>query len=276
MPVEKGIRLGTTSLADLRKSDWLGPALRDFSWFYIGPEFCENLITESVCEEAAELQAQGKRVCLLSPMLGERGIGRLDSVFRKLMILARRGRLDPSRLEITLNDFGTLELARRNRLPCRLSAGRLLYGNFFGFDEVDNRMHVHDSPLLEFFKGIGVSRCELSTTGSGHRTNLCGANLSGFDPGRFKVTLYYPYLNLTSTRTCLVGMPPIPPGRSPGTTGCSQECRIGSFEMDHPWINEKLVVRGNTVFLDFPDRFYESENDLLKLGVDRLVYCPFP
>ncbi len=265
MALEKGIRLGTTTLENLKKSGRLEAALRDYAWFYLGPEFCENLISGSVCEEAAWLQTRGKKICLLTPMLSEKGIGLLGPVFKKILNLARRGLIDPGRFEITLNDFGALELANRLRLPFGLSAGRLLCGN------------VLNRQALSSFSGLGIKRYELSTTGAG-RKNFRGADLSRLDPElrRLKATLYYPYMNLTSTRTCLVGMPPVSPEEAVLGIFCRQECRICSFEMNHPWIKEKLIVRGNTIFLDFPDKFYASEKDLLKSNADRLIYCPFP
>ena len=275
MTLEKGIRLGTTTLENLKQAGRLEAALRDHEWFYLGPEFCENLISCAVCEEAVWLQARGKKICLLTPMVSEKGIGLLSPVFKKLLILARRGRIDPGRFELTLNDYGAMELAKMNRLPFKLNAGRLLYGNFLEFNKVEKKPDIHNRLMLKYFKGLGIKRYELSTTGAG-RTNLCGASVSCPDARRFKATLYYPYLNLTSTRACLVGMPPISPEESVSGVNCNQECRICSFEMNHPWIKEKMIVRGNTVFLDFPEKFYESKKDLLKLNVDRLVHCPFP
>ena len=275
MTIEKGIRLGTSTLENLEQAGRLEGALRDYDWFYLGPEFCENLLSGGVCEEAVWLQERGKKVCLLTPMLSEKGVGLLGPVFKKLSSLARRGLIDRGRFEITLNDFGALELARKNRLPFRLGAGRLLYGNFLEFNKFGNRLEIHNRLMLRSLKELGIARYEMSATGSG-RTNLCKAGALCAEARGFRATLYYPYLNLTSTRTCLVGMPDIPPEESSGGVTCGRECRIGSFEMNHPWIKEKLIVRGNTVFLDFPDKFYGSKKDLLALNVDRLVYCPFP
>ena len=53
--IEKGIRLGTMTLADLEKSGGFDAAVRGFCWFYLGAEFCENLLGTSVCEEAVRL-----------------------------------------------------------------------------------------------------------------------------------------------------------------------------------------------------------------------------
>ena len=272
--IEKGIRLGTMTLADLKKSGGFDAAVRNFGWFYLGPEFCENLLDASVCEEAVRLQGLGKKICLLTPMLSEKGVGAVDAVFKKLLRLARGGKLDAGRLEITVNDFGALELARRNRIPFKLNAGRLLYDNVF--EGTSDRLRVHNGLALDFFRKAGITRYELSTTGTRPATNFGQGKAYGFDQRDFTITLYYPYLNLTSARACLVGMPYVPPEESAKGVNCARECRICSFEIAHPSIKEKLSIRGNTVFLHFPDKFYGSEKDLAGLRVDRLVYCPFP
>lgn len=274
MPIEKGIRLGTMTLAGLRKSGGLEAALRGFTRFYLGPEFCENLLDGSLCAEAAWLQKQGKKVCLLTPLLSEKGAGRLDFVFKKLLSLAKRGGLDPAGLEITVNDFGAVELAKRNRLPFRLNAGRLLRDNVF--DDTGKAVTVHNGLALKFFRELGIKRFELSTLGVRPGVNFAKGGLYGFDRRTFRITLYYPYMNLTSTRTCLVGMRDVPPEESARGVSCARECLISSFELAHPSINEKMLVRGNTVFLEFPEKFYASEKDLARMNVDRLVYAPFP
>ena len=274
MAIEKGIRLGIMTLEALKKSGGLDAALKNFERFYLGPEFCENLIDVSVCEEAAWLQKQGKKICLLTPMISEKGAGLLGPVFKKLLRLVKAGKLDPAALEVTVNDFGALELARRNRLPFALNAGRLLRDNVF--DDTWRAITIHNGLALEFFRGQGITRFELSTLGRRPDVNFAKGAAFGFDRRSFKLTLYYPYLNLTTTRTCLVGMRDVPTDQSVRTVECARECLISSFELAHPSINEKMLVRGNTVFLEFPEKFYASEKDLARLNVDRLVYAPFP
>lgn len=274
MAVEKGIRLGAMTLANLRKSGGLAAALEGFERFYLGPEFCENLLDRSLLREAAWLQGRGKKVCLLTPLLSEKGAGLLDSLFKKLFRLAENGGLDPARLEITVNDFGAVELARKNRLPFRLNAGRMLRDNVF--DDTGGKIAVHNGLALDFFRGLGITRFELSTLGTSPDLNFGKGRLYGFDRRKFRLTLYYPYMNLTTTRTCLVGMRDVPPEESARGVDCGRECLISSFELAHPAIKEKLLVRGNTVFLEFPEKFYASEKDLARMNVDRLVYAPFP
>lgn len=272
--IEKGLRLGTMKLADLERAGSLEAALRNFGWFYIGVEFCENLLDVSVCDEAVRLQGLGKKVCLAVPMLGEKAAGVANVLFRRLGALAGRGRLDAKKLEITFNDFGALELAQRRRLPFRLNAGRLLQHNVF--EGAGDWLHLHNGHVLKFFRELGVTRYELSTTGRRPRTNFGRGRLYGFDPKSFSVTLHYPYLNLTSSRACVLGMPDPRPGEAAESVRCARECRICPFEIRHPAIKEKLFLRGNTVFLRFPEQFYGSERELEKLRVDRLVYSPVP
>lgn len=274
MAVEKGIRLGTMTLAGLEKSGGLAAALRRFRRFYLGPEFCENLLDESVCGEAAWLQERGKKICLLTPMLSEAGVERLEAVFERLSGLVKRGAIDPAGLEITVNDFGAVELARRRGLPFTLNAGRLLRDNVF--DSTGKPLKVHNGAALKFFRGLGIKRYELPSTGALPEVNFSDGARYGFDREDFRLTLYYPYLDLTSTRTCPVGMRGAAAGEAARGVNCGRECRIGYFKLAHPGIKEKLLVRGNTVFLGFPSMAYASAENLEKMNVDRLVYEPFP
>ncbi len=273
MAIEHGIRLGTLSFSELERSGRLKAMPARFEWVYLGAEFCENLLAAGVAAEIASFQAKGKKVCLLTPLLSEKGIGKLDGIFKNLLKLQRAGRLDAGRLEITVNDFGALELAARRKLPFKLSAGRQLYYNVFLATR--DSVEVLSRQALEFFSARGVARYELSTTGSLPRTNF-GEKAFGFDPKKFSLTLYYPYLNLTTTRTCLVGIPDIAPEDSVRGIQCRGECRACAFKVAHPWIKEKLLIRGNTVFMEFPEKFYSSQAELAALRIDRLIYCPFP
>lgn len=262
------------TLEALKSSGGLDAALKGFERFYLGPEFCENLIDASVCGEAAWLQGRGKKICLLTPLISEKGAGLLDKVFKKLLKSVESGKIDPAGLEVTVNDFGAIELAKRNRLPFRLNAGRLLRDNVF--DDTGRAVTVHNGLALKFFRELGITRFELSTLGIRPDVNFAKGAAFGFDRRDFSLTLYYPYLNLTTTRTCLVGMRDVPPEESVRGVDCARECVISSFELAHPSIKEKLLIRGNTVFLKFPDKFYASEKGLARMNVDRLVYAPFP
>ena len=269
MPMEHGIRLGGPVYLESR----IKTALKRFDWVYIGSEFCENLLETAVCSEAVRYQEMGKKVCLLTPLLTEKGVERLAAILTGLLKLIRAGRLDADRLEITINDFGALELAVGKKLPFSLNAGRQFSDNFFA-REMDSIMIPNDLSL-DFLAKRGISRYELSTTGTKPGTNY-GLPGSWFPSEKFSLTLYYPYLPLTTTRTCMVGMQYIGPENSMRGIDCRRECRACAFKVVHPGIKETLLVRGNTVFLEFPRQFYSSRKELDGLRVDRLVYCPFP
>lgn len=269
MPIEHGLRLTGQPYLD-RKVEAM---IRRFDWVYLGPEFCENLLETGICSEVVKFRKMGKKVCLLTPLLTEKGLGTLAAIFKELGNLFRAGRLSAEGLELTINDFGALELAAREKLPFLLNSGRQFTPNCFTTPL--GRIAVLNSPALDFFAERGISRYELSTCGARLKTNY-GRPGSAYPKARFNLTLYYPYLPFAYTRTCLVGMEDIAPGDSIRAISCSRACRACTFEVIHPGIKEKLLVRGNTVFLEFNRKFYSSRKELERLRVDRLVYCPFP
>lgn len=265
----KGIKTGTLTPAELKASGALAGALEKFGWFYIGAEFCENLLPEpaALARSAAFFLEKGKKVCVLTPPVSDAGLKKLAAALRLLR------RLGPG-VELTANDFGTVELAQDMGFPGKVNAGRLLYDNLFRLRR--HTLQLVNAPALHFFTRQGMDRFEISTTGVRLRTNFGSAARLGFKPSELHLTLYYPYLNMTTTRTCLLGMPDVPPHESAEGIRCRQECRAASFEVKHPLIKEPLLVRGNTVFMHFPKQFYSSEKSLAAMRVDRLVYCPKP
>jgi len=273
MPIEHAIRLGAMTLSDLEETGGLQNAMGRFNWFYLGSEFCENLLDETLCGDIANLQKKGKKVCLSTPFLSEKGAARLKKIFSVLSALEKSGKVDFSRLELSVNDFAAIELARTAKLPVKISAGRIFYEN--AFTQSKTYLYVLSRQSLRFLSALGIKRYNISAAGRKPRSNFHNKMYSLGTPD-FKISLYYPYLNLTTARACLAGMPDIAPHQSISGVNCRRECRSGAFEVAHPWIKETLIIRGNTVFIKFPNKFYSSEKELTKLRIDRLVYCPFP
>ncbi len=270
--LETGLRLGEQGSAALRGA--ADAALARFDWFYTGAEFCENLLRGAAWHEreVSFFLQKNAGICLLTPPLSEKGLKKLRPVFRKLAPYAADQR-SRGRLEVTVNDFGALLLASELSPGLTLNAGRLLYENLFFIDRT--KMLVLNGEAVRLFKSLGIRRFEFSTTGRKLSTNLETAAASGFSPEDISITLHYPYLNLTSARTCAVGMPDTGPEDSVKGIDCRFECRACSFEAKHPLIKEKLLIKGNTVFLKFPEKFYASPATLLKRRINRLVYSPF-
>lgn len=271
--IATGLRLGEQGSALLSKN--LSAPHGKFDWFYSGAEFCENLLRGPGWHER-ELEfflKRGTRVCFLTPPLSEKGLRALRPVFKRLAALSR----DPSvrgSAEVTVNDFGALQLAADTGLRLPLSAGRLLYEDIFFVDRT--KMLVINGEAVRLFASLGVKRFEFSTTGRRLAGNLAEAGRYGFKPEDISITLHYPFLNLTSGRSCAVGVPDIRPQDSVLGISCRRECRLCRFEIRQPLINEKLMIRGNTVFLRFPRKFYSAARTLERRRVDRLVYSPFP
>ncbi|HCC48806.1 MAG TPA: hypothetical protein DEQ38_11930 [Elusimicrobia bacterium] len=273
--LETGLRLAERGRAALDGAGTLEKALRRFRWFYAGAEFCENLLPDAAWHEreVSFFLEKGASVCVLTPPLGEKGLKRLRPVFKRLASVFGRDPRAAGRVEVTVNDFGALELAAETGLKLPLSAGRLLYENMFFADRT--KMAVINGEAVRLFRSLGVSRFEFSTTGRLLSNNFSEAAKYGFKPSDIALTLHYPYLNLTTARACAVGLPDIGPEDSVRGVACRRECQACSFEAGHPLVNEKLLVRGNTVFLKFPEKFYSDPATLLKRRINRLVYSPF-
>lgn len=268
--IEKGIKLAGLTPSRLRAGGALGGALEKFDRFYLGAEFCENLLPPpgELCRTVEFFLRKRRKVCVVTPPVTERGVKVLRETFRLLAGLRDKT------MELTINDFGALELSRGIGLAAKVNAGRLLYDNIFMIRK--NTIRLINAHAARFFTSQGINRFEISATGSTPKTNFDKADSLGFSPAKLNFTLYYPFLNMTSTRTCLLGTPDIPPHESVGAIACGRECEVASFEVRHPLIKEKLLVRGNTIFRHFPRKFYSSEKTLAAMRVNRLVYCPFP
>ncbi len=270
---ETGLRLGDGGCS-LLPAAALKAALERFDWFYTGAEFCENLLRGADWHEreVSLLLGKGRKVCVLTPPLSGRGLKALRPVLRRLAALARDTRA-AGRMELTVNDFGTLELAAEAGLKVPFALGRLLYENMFFADRT--KLMALNREAARLFASLGVRRFEFSTTGRLLATNLSGPGAPAFARD-ISVTLHYPYLNLTTARACAVGLPEIGPEDSVEAVRCRRECGLCAFEVRQPLIRETLLVKGNTVFLKFPGKFYASPAALARRRVDRLVYSPSP
>ncbi|MDD2805101.1 MAG: hypothetical protein PHV33_06065 [Elusimicrobiales bacterium] len=273
MRPEHGVRLISRPGAPGPDTAAAKKLLPHLDWVYLGAEFCENLLEDGFCGEAGRWQAEGKKVCLLTPLLTERGVKAFGSLVRRLLAACSAGRLDPARLELTVNDLGAAALAAKERWPFKLAAGRQISHNLLQLEK--KSLKAVNRPTLAFFSGLGIERFEISPAGRMPPANF-RSRAFGLGPGAFRVTLHYPYLDLTTTRTCPVGMPYVAPRDSVSGINCGRECEACSFEVDHPWIKEKLHLRGNTVFAAFPKKGQYSPAEAGRLNADRLVYSPFP
>lgn len=268
MKLERCLKLGTLLPPASRAEKALAGLAGNFDRFYIGEEFCENLLPspERLTAGVRALLAAGAKVCVLTPPVGEKGLALLADLFSGLKGL----KAGAGGLELTVNDFGALELARKSLRGAALSAGRALHHNVLKLDK--NAMRVIDPRCLDGFSGLGIRRFEISA-GAGLRNNFREA--AGRSGARgFSLTMHYPWCSVTSARTCLLGTPETAQDGSVRGLECRRECRLASFEIRHPYIKEKLFMRGNALFLKPAGRL-PADNKLLAARIDRLVYDPF-
>ncbi|HAU90690.1 MAG TPA: hypothetical protein DCW72_10925 [Elusimicrobia bacterium] len=254
--MEKGLKLGPGAFRDktaLRRS------LKAFDWAYFGPEFCENLLEPGLLEGLRVLSGERKNVCLLTPMVTDKGLAALEGLFSAVRKLRFKGRF-----EVSVNDFGVLDLIRRKRWDVRVNFGRQLARNFVlvGRDSV-NILNQSGLALLEELK---VGRLETALF-----SRPPGPRLSG-PAGALRFTAFYPYLDVTVTRTCLAGMPEVSPYDSPEGVRCARECLNAAYRVGSDRIKEDMIVGGNTIFVDSGGPVTAAMGK--SLGVDRLVFCP--
>lgn len=268
MKLERCLKLGPGLPAASQAKKVMAGAAGKFDWFYIGEEFCENLLPEPgrLAARAGAFLAEGRKVCVLTPPVSEKGLAvlaELFSDFKKMKACA-------GNLELTVNDLGALRLAGEKLPGFRLNAGRALHHNAFRLDM--DSMRVIDPRCLDGFAELGIRRFEISA-GVGFKTNF--NETAGKAGARdFRLTMHYPWCSLTSARTCLLGTPEIAHNVSVRGVECRRECRLAAFEITHPCIREKLFMRGNALFLRFAGNI-GSEKKLLAARIDRLVYDPF-
>jgi len=243
--LERAIHLSTMSLGALRKAGALPGILSRFDCVHLGAEFCEKRFPpdSSLLQAAEFFHGQGKTVCFLTPFLSDKGLDRLSRFLDSLR--------SPERFELSVNDFGALRLLEKRKTRVRVNLGRVLQDNVFFWRR--GRLLVQNEHALRLFEAHRIHRYEVSAVGPVFKTG------PGFDPERVRVSLYYPYVNLASTRSCLLAEGP----------RCGRECEACAFELAHPRVRERLLMKGNTLFMKCPGRLRPPDQ------VRRLVYCPF-
>ncbi len=254
---------------------------------YWGTEFCQNLIPNLADTERILrfIKQNDLRFSLVTPFVTERGLNRLNKIFRWL----KKQRVKNP--EIVVNDWGVLECLHTefNGL-FEIALGRLLVRQQrdpaikkvlekqlpFAVKGKDGKINiiVHQPPAKKYRKGIkasyinspllqdflskfGIRRVELNNL-------IQGLNLEGI---RLKKSLYTPFVNISTTRFC------------PMQTRfqkiyrinvCHRECQRYYDILRNRAVPKIIYKRGNTTFYKNPVNIKKIENS----GIDRLVFQP--
>ncbi|MBP7796100.1 MAG: hypothetical protein KA059_04920 [Elusimicrobiales bacterium] len=241
---------------DVRDIDKKKIALYDC--IYFGTEFCENLIP--VYEKKLDkVFSFGKKICILTPIITDKGLKELKSLFTNLK------KYDD--FEITLNDFGALMLVKELDIRCRLNIGRHLSKLFFTIKK--NHIEVNNPESLKILNDIDINTFEVSNFLFSNKS--ISINLNNFD---IKFNIYYPYVLLSTTRTCLIGLDDISLDHSVKSIICRNECIYSDYIVKTGKIKEDLIVSQNSTFIENKSTILFDKKTLL--NINRTVFCVRP
>ena len=252
---------------------------------YFGAEFCQNLIP-SVKDVKFALTFAKKRslhFTLMTPFVTESGLIKLERIFKFLGS-------HPVDCEIVVNDWGVLEVLSKRYKRFKLSIGRLLarqnrdpamahvlekqppYGVRTKNGKIKIIAHVPPGKLYRqgikssfvnapsvqrFLSCFGIKRIEFNNL-------VQGLNFEGL---KFKVSLYTPFVNISTTRFC----PMISRAQKMYRINvCAKECRNHYSRLRSKGIPCLLYKRGNTTFYRNPVKTKITEETM----VDRIVFQP--
>ncbi len=256
-----------------------------YNRIYFGTEFCQNLIPTAK-DLKKVLQFSGKNALqftFVTPFVTAKGLTGLE---RLLGILKTKQK----KCEVVVNDWGVLELLSRKYKNFKPALGRLLTRQNrdpamakvlekqlpYGVRMKDGRIRIvaHVPPgeryqkgirdsyvnapsIQKFLSGLSVERIELNNL-------IQGTKLDGL---AFKVSLYTPFVNISTTRFC----PMESRLQKVQRIGiCKRECRKHYARLTNKSLRRVLYKRGNTTFYKNPVSLKALKNS----SVDRIVFQP--
>lgn len=224
-----------------------------------GTEFCENLLPDGAALESAvtAARARGLAFTLLTPYAGNDGIRKLRELFGIYDQLGGG--------EVAFNDWGVLNLLRREFPRLRPVQGRLLnkslrdprvmgvYGEAPAAGAAASatlaalqRSNLDNESYTQLLARLGVGAVELDSLPQ-------GADL-GFAARGLEVAVYLPFGFITTSRACMAaGLHYRKPDKFQPAAPCRHECQTHLLEYTYsssPFSNrdQKFYLKGNTYF----------------------------
>ncbi|MEO8028759.1 MAG: hypothetical protein ABI823_19920 [Bryobacteraceae bacterium] len=255
-----------------------------FTHVAYGTEFCENLIASGNGVRATYEAARdrGLHFTLLTPYAGERGIDRIREQLAALPKAADA--------EFVFNDWGALNLARRDYAHLTPVQGRLLNkslrdprvttiiseaslrGGAGPTESLDalQRANLDNPSYTNFLGRFGVKAVEMDWLPQ-------GTDLSFADRG-VRVTVYAPYGFISTARICMAAALHYrkPEKFQPGAP-CRHECQ--SHDVTYTYTNspfqnrdQEFLLKGNTYFYEYSDAMIAQMAEQAKSGrIARIV-----
>ncbi|MGC8728764.1 MAG: hypothetical protein ACP5SD_05795 [Elusimicrobiales bacterium] len=239
--------------------------LKDYEFLYTGSEFCENLL-EVYLDVIDILKNFDNKICFLTPPVSYKGIELCFKIFKWL-----KDNKKNEEIEITANDFGTINVAREVfGKKIKINFGRHITKHFFSTDKTSIRANSLD--CLVFANKMNIERFEISSfdTVPSHNFDIFKKNRV-----RFFFSVFYPYVNLTMSRNCLLGMPDNSPSSTIKNIPCSKECVSGDYCVTNNKTRTDLIASENSLFVKNTSDIFLSWKVFKSIRADRAVYCPF-
>lgn len=231
--------------------------LSKFNRFYIGAEFCQNLLpsTDQIKKLFTNLKDKTIPISLITPIVTDIGIKKIDNLLA--FLTNQKYNVD----EIIINDFGVLNLIHRKYPIFQPIIGRLLSPQLLPIEIETSPRSIYSIRFLE--KEYGIQRIEMDNYNNNMKIDV---------PKSLKkihFSIYTPYLYVTTTRRCLFPHLLSSKPKKYEKFRCHQECLNlkQDFIIKYPIVKERFYINKNTYFIK---RKKISKN--LKMNIDRIVY----
>jgi hypothetical protein len=268
------------ALAARLSADYFGKI--NFTRCALGNEFCEHLIPSVAALEAALDAARARDLAftLLTPFVSDKGVAALRPLFE---LMARSGGG-----EIVFNDWGVLNLLRREFPSLALTQGRLLNKSLRDPRvttiyasapapttalSVLKRSNLDCQSYTQFLARLGVNAVEID--------NLPQGNDLSFAESGLKISVYLPFGFISASRICLAaGLHYRKRDKFQPGAPCRHECQTHLLEYAYtnsPFGNrdQKFYLKGNSYFYAHTEAMLRALFEQAREGrIARMVFQP--
>lgn len=251
--------------------------LYDIDRIYIGNDFCEYALNETMTISLFKYYGDEIKTTLLLPFLTDFGLNKLKRILKTLSLMKLKN------FEIVFNDWGTFYYLTEKYPTIKLVLGRLLTKQkkdpridkilkneqeSFKLLKIDNKTNIvhtkkvpntlselfninllQSKELICFLTSNNVYRIELD--------NLIWKNETALTK-KIKVSLYYPYILLTLTRYCGAI-------NSEFNSICNKNCNKKS-----KLLRDNFFIKGNALY--YKNEIIPKISNLNNSNIDRIIY----
>ena len=257
----------------IAKTENLKYVTTHFSRLYFGNEFCERLVPspKDVAQVMDFVREHHLSFSLVTPYVTDAGLRKWEKVIRTV------AEKNPQS-EVVVNDWGIFRATKsisKNLVPV---LGRLMTKIKRGPRIVNVLDKLPPSALTHlkstnlsvdtyrtFLVKQGITRADLDYPLQDIIVGDSGADIH--------LSLYIPFVYVTTTRFCLVASCDIPEQKGVvGIFPCKKECQKYTFTLDNPVMGCSLIRKGNTIF--YKNEKIPQSDELREKKIDRIVIQP--